>query len=192
MNKKLSFAKSFIIIVSVIFAFQGCDPKPKQRVNTTPFAVVRGSELRSDLFKLPLEEKDIGKLLKYVKDGGDRKGVGPVDFYDKEFYTGLLNLLTADMDNDKKFELEDLFDNVDTENQSLKENAKKFFVRPIVSSIIDSRLKRPSLRDDSPFALKDKDGNMWWIFYPQKGERSTIEFVMATVPIIRGIVHFKK
>ncbi|MCP5049605.1 MAG: hypothetical protein GY940_20715, partial [bacterium] len=107
-------------------------------------------------------QETIGKLLDYVKKGCDIKGVGPVDFYNEAFYTGLLNQLTADMDTDGKFELEDLFDDVEGE-RTLKEIVAKYFTKPIIYSIFDSREKRPGKKSYRPFGLKDKNGNVFWL-----------------------------
>lgn len=183
--------KTLFLMLIVVFLFQGCAPKVEQRVSTTPFVMVRGSELRSDVFSLPLEKEEIPKLLDYIKRGGDIKGVGIVDFYNKEFYTALLNLLTADMDKDGKFELEDLFDDVEGK-RTLKAETGKYFVKPIIYSIFDSRLKRPSKKSFRPFALSDKGKNLWWIFYRQKGDPRHVISVMVTVPIYRELHHYEK
>ena len=196
-----SVAKMLFVLLVAVCIFQACGPKSGPSVKTTPFAVVRGSDLRSDEFTLPLEKenKAIEKLLNYVKIGGDKKNedTGIVaDFYDEVFYTDLLNLLAADMDKDGFFEMEDLFDDVEGE-RTLKENVAKHFTKPIIYSIFDSRKERPDKRSIRPFALKDKDGNMLWLFYREKVKDKNdgkvfIRCVMAMVPISRDLKHFEK
>lgn len=174
------------LVLAMAMLWQGC-----VKEETTPFVVVRGSSLRSDVYHLPLDKEKIPDLLNYIKKGGDVKGEGPVDFYNEEFYTGLLEVLTGDKDGDGNYEMGDLFD-LKEGIRVLNAESGKYFIMPVIYSIFDSRLKRPSVKSYRPFALADKDTNLWWIFYRQKGDPETVTGVMATVPIYKELDHYKK
>jgi len=189
MKLKSSILKPIFFLLTVVFLFQACGPK--EPVKTTPFVVVRGSELRSEIILLPLDEEAISGLLDYIKKGGDTKGTGPVDFYNESYYRGLLKLFTSDADNDGKFELEDLFDDVEGE-RTFKSKTAKYFTGGIGYSVIDSRGKRPSKKSYRPFFLMEKEGNLWWIFYRKKGDVNHITGLMVTVPLFKKLRHFEK
>ena len=138
-----------------------------------------------------MDEEAISCLLDYIKKGGDTKGTGPVDFYNESYYRGLLELFTSDANNDGKFELEDLFDDVEGE-RTFKIETAKYFTGGIGYSVIDSRGKRPSKKSYKPFFLTEKEGNLWWIFYRKKGDVNHITGLMVTVPLFKKLRHFEK
>jgi len=189
MKSKSLIIKPIFYFLSVLFIFHACGPK--EAVKTTPFVVVRGSELRSEVIPLPLDNEAISGLLDYIKKGGDIKGAGPVDFYNESYYRGLLELFISDADNDGKFELGDLFNDVEGE-RTFKSETAKYFSGGIGYSVIDSRSKRPSKKSYRPFFLTEKQGNLWWIFYRKKGNVNHITGLMVTVPLFKKLLHFEK
>jgi hypothetical protein len=189
-NKRYQPWVAVFLLLAAAVVVQGCKAS-----GTTPFVVIRGEFLRSNVYVLPLEQEKITELLGYVKKGGNIKDTDTADFYNETYYKGLLDVLSKDKDGDGKFEMEDLFDMEKKKLEGryiLAGGAAQHFIPPKVNSIFDSRLKRPNTKSYHPFALADQGKNLWWVFYRKKGEHTTIEGVMATVPIFKDLQHFKK
>lgn len=176
-NRNLSRTRVILLMVLVIFIYAGCCSKP------TPIVVIRGSELRSDLLSLPLNNGDKDALKEYLKKGGDRENPDPVDFYDETFYTGLLNHLS----DDDKIEMLDLFYRDSKGQWRLKESVKQWFKQSAVYGVYDSRCKRPSLKTTRPFSLFD--GHFWWVFYRKSGDSKWLRKVLVTVPVRGAVPH---
>ena len=174
-NRNVSRTRVILLMVLAIFIYAGCCSKP------TPIVVIRGSDLRSDLLSLPLNNGDKDALKDYLEKGGDRGNEDTVSFYNEAFYKGLLDLLSSD----DKIEMNDLFIQEPNGQWKLKDSAKQWFKQPVIYGVFDSRCKRPSLKVTMPFSLFD--GYLWWVFYRESGDLIWIKKVLVTVPV-RGTV----
>lgn len=178
-NRNFNSIKVIVFVLLVIFIYGGCSSQ------CIPVVVIREFDLRSDLFSLPLSEADKTELDDFLKRGGDREIVGPVGFYNEDFYSGIIGILS----DDEKIEMNDLFVQ---ENgvYKMKDSLKNWFSMGPIYGVVDTREKRPSVSSTRPFSLFD--GHLWWVFYREKEEPDWIKKVLVTVPIKEKINHYSE
>lgn len=170
------FYKRFIFVMMLVFVYSGCC-----KSYLAPIVIIRGKELRTSKFELPLNSKSKLRLIEYLKRDGDwQKDPNSPSFYQKDFYAKIILLL--EKSDDEKIKMSNLC----KKNEKrlwvvIESNRSLFKLKHPIFGVFNSSLDRNNISSYKPFSLYD--GNLWWVFYPYENDLNSIQYVRVTVPI---------
>ncbi len=169
-NSKELFTATLLIALVFILTYSACAPKP------AAFVVVREGDFRTGWIDLPLSENGKEKILTFLIKGGVNSRGDYVIPNAPKIYDGLIKLLS-----DPAFLYISNFrdkNNID----KISKTMSKWFKPKIIHQLIDATKDRPS--PIPPLALRDLQGNFWWIFLTDRPDNSADKGLKITQVLI--------